>query len=236
MKNKLEVNEYSFHIGRTLCFAFLSDLHGHENEPILDIISQRRLDGILIGGDIIHNNEMYERGVEFLGMANKISPVFCSVGNHERKFKGDIVGMLKSTGACLLDNEYTEYKGIYIGGLSSGYKQNEKQGELKTTPEPDLAFLERFSFLEGFKLLLSHHPEYYPRYIKDKNIDLTLSGHAHGGQWRLFDRGVFSPGQGLFPKYTSGIYDRLIVGRGIGNPWPFPRINNRGEVIFLNLT
>ena len=73
--------------------------------------------------------------------------------------------------------------------------------------------------------------------IKPLPIDLTLSGHAHGGQWRFFGRGVFSPGQGLFPKYTSGMYDggRFIVGRGLGNPIIIPRIFNSPEVLVIRL-
>ena len=63
---------------------------------------------------------------------------------------------------------------------------------------------------------------------------------AHGGQWRFFGRGVFAPGQGLFPKYTSGIYKgehgKLLVGRGLGDSHKFPpRIFNRTEVIIVTL-
>ena len=89
----------------------------------------------------------------------------------------------------------------------------------------------------GYKVLLSHHPEYYPEYIKDLDIDLILSGHAHGGQLRFFGRGLFAPGQGLLPKYTSGIHDgRMIVSRGLANNAPpIPRLFNSKELIFIDL-
>ena len=94
-----------------------------------------------------------------------------------------------------------------------------------------------FSNKEGFKLLLCHHPEYYSKYIKDIDVDLTLSGHAHGGQWRILGQGIFAPGQGIFPKYTSGLIDgRLIVSRGLGNTHRIPRINNKPEIINLIIT
>ena len=102
---------------------------------------------------------------------------------------------------------------------------------------PNTNFLARFAVARGFKLLLCHHPEYYERYIKPLSIDLTLSGHAHGGQWRFFGHGVYSPGQGIFPKYTCGAYDgsRLIVGRGLGNTVVVPRIFNPPELVVLHI-
>ena len=71
-------------------------------------------------------------------------------------------------------------------------------------------------------------------------MDLTLSGHAHGGQFRLpFVGGLVAPNQGVFPKYDSGLYidgsTNMIVSRGIGNSiLPF-RFNNRPEVILVEL-
>ena len=86
-------------------------------------------------------------------------------------------------------------------------------------------------------LLLCHHPEYYPEYIRDTVIELTVAGHAHGGQWNFFGRGVFAPGQGLFPKYTAGVYDggRLIVSRGATNTVKVPRFFNPTETVIINI-
>ena len=86
------------------------------------------------------------------------------------------------------------------------------------------------------RLLLCHHPEYYPDYIRGTDIELTVSGHAHGGQWSIFGRGVFAPGQGLFPKYTAGVYDggRLVVSRGVTNTVRIPRFFNPTEIVVIN--
>ena len=74
----------------------------------------------------------------------------------------------------------------------------------------------------------------------NRNIDLVLSGHAHGGQFRLFGQGFFSPGQGWFPKYTSGIhrgkYGRMIISKGMANTVRVaPRLFNPTEVVYIEV-
>ena len=216
--------------------CFLSDLHECDTEPLKKLLEQYSPDLVLIGGDYIQSGKKYEKGLEFLKFCAENYPTFCSLGNHEMKYGGDIRAETEKTGVILLDNSYTEFKGLLIGGLSSGFK-DARQGNLKKTPPPDTEFLYDYAKKGGYKILLCHHPEYYGKYIKTTGIQLVLSGHAHGGQWRFFGRGVFSPGQGLFPKYTSGMYDsRLIVSRGLGDSHRgIPRINNSFEFIVLQI-
>ena len=69
---------------------------------------------------------------------------------------------------------------------------------------------------------------------------MVLSGHAHGGQFRLpFVGGIIAPNQGFFPKYDAGIYTReqttMIVSRGIGNSVIPVRFNNRPEVVMIEM-
>ena len=88
----------------------------------------------------------------------------------------------------------------------------------------------------GAKILLCHHPEYYKTYLKDKKIDLIVAGHAHGGQWRLGRLAAFAPGQGIFPKYTKGVYDkRLVVSTGLKKSGRIPRIFNKPEIVYINI-
>ncbi len=218
-------------------FAFLSDLHDRPCGPLIKALHQSHVDAVLVGGDFIHNNELYERGFEFLRLSSKLWPTFCSIGNHERKYKkGDLTERVNASGAILLDDCAVRYRGIAIGGLTTGYTEKGKQGHFAETPAPNLAFLNKFANLRGFKILLSHHPEYYPRYIKELPINLTLSGHAHGGQWCFFGRGIYAPGQGIFPKYTHGMHDgKFIVSRGLSIENPVPRINNEPEIIVIQL-
>lgn len=239
--------EYKVALGlsRSLTFALVSDLHGCENAPVLEAIDACSADAVLVAGDCIHNDRNYQLGVEFLTQCAKVRRTFVSIGNHERHYTGDLAALFSSTGAVLLDNDVVSFGDVLIGGVSSGYTQGHMdalraQGplwRLQPTPPPDLDFLQRFSAMPGHKLLLCHHPEYWQRYIRALPIDVTLSGHAHGGQWRVFGRGVFAPGQGLFPRYTSGLYHgRLLVSRGLGNPHHrIPRINNRPMVAVIKV-
>ena len=76
--------------------------------------------------------------------------------------------------------------------------------------------------------------------LKDRKIDLVLSGHAHGGQIRVMGQGIFSPGQGLFPKYTAGIhrgkYGSMVISRGLSNPYSYvPRLGNPCEVVYVEM-
>ena len=92
---------------------------------------------------------------------------------------------------------------------------------------------------ELFTLLLSHRPELFDVY-SEHEVDLALTGHAHGGQIRLpLFGGLVAPNQGLFPSYDSGLYksgnSNMIVSRGIGNSIIPLRINNRPELIIVEL-
>ena len=92
---------------------------------------------------------------------------------------------------------------------------------------------------DNYTILLAHRPDFFDEYVKSGS-DLVLSGHAHGGQFRLpFVGGLYAPGQGFLPEYDSGIYTEgstsMIVSRGIGNS-AFPiRFNNRPEIILVEL-
>lgn len=92
---------------------------------------------------------------------------------------------------------------------------------------------------ESFEILLAHRPELIEEYAK-ANVDLTFSGHAHGGQVRIPLIGALvAPNQGFFPKYTEGTYQEeegtLVVSRGLGNSlFPF-RVFDRPDVVSVSL-
>lgn len=231
----------------------VADLHDRPYDTILPILRAERPDLILIPGDLTEalraGEETAERmGLRLLAECAAISPTFYTFGNHEiggchrsiRHAKGSDTPpkfhltpawrrVIASTGAELLCQEHTLWNGIAIGALGSGL--------LNPGKIPDFSMLEDFTAQDGYKLLLCHHPEYYDRYLRPYPIDLTVSGHAHGGQWRVFGRGVYAPDQGLFPKYTAGMHEnRLIISRGVANSVAgIPRIFNPFEVVTVEV-
>ena len=226
------ISEYTFRtnrIDRTLRLAVASDLHSGDFDDVLEVFS--RCDAVVIPGDLVDRHRRNnENALRFLETVPEIAPVFYSVGNHERKYRRREAYMQKvaESKAILLDNESTGFYGVRIGGLSS-----------TQTKVPDLEFLDRFEREDGYRLLLCHHPEMYRDYVAGRDIDLTLCGHAHGGQIQIRGRGLYAPGQGLLPKLTHGLHDggKMLISRGMTNGAKprIPRINNPCELIILNL-
>ncbi len=250
----------------------MTDLHNEPPAAVTDILIAQRPDIIAIAGDLMHwslaaasrpgrateqgtdrqpcrENKVVVHALGFLYAASQIAPTYYSLGNHEvgksrhcaapssvrsRFDQAFFASLVARTGARLLHNAYLPAgPGFLIGGLTTG--------RLREGGVPDTAWLNGFSRQKGYKILLCHHPEYYR--LIPAGIDLVLAGHAHGGQWRLFNRGLYAPGQGLFPKYSGGIYHgRMIVSRGLANTayladrrFIIPRLNNPPEVAVIDI-
>ena len=230
-----------------LTFALISDLHGGDPSEAIGALRAERPDYILLAGDIFERldgegGEKYENGLTLLAEAAKIAPTFYATGNHEdggvRSWQGKWKHTVKErlyhsrcrediekSGVIFLEDGFVLKNGIAFGGLMSGII-NEGQ-------EPDVSWMDRFCGVDAPKVLICHHPEYYEKYLKDRDIDLIVSGHAHGGQWRFFGRGVFAPGQGLFPKYTRGLHGgNFVISTGLKKGM-IPRFFNPTEVVFI---
>lgn len=239
--------------GKSYRFALVADIHAEVPHGLAEKLSELAPDFILMPGDTFERldgsqDQKNECSYDFIGQISKIAPVFLSVGNHENgglaswnAFKWFAIesipkyyspkdkARLASLDAAFLDDSFTLCDGIAFGGLSSGLIN---EGHM-----PSLEWLGEFSELECPKVLLCHHPEYYKKYLSELSIDLIVCGHAHGGQWRIFGRGVFAPGQGLFPKYTSGVLDgRTVISRGLKKSSRIPRIFNKPELVVIDIT
>lgn len=247
--------------GISFTAAIVADLHDRPYEAILPILDAQRPDLILIPGDLTERldsspDEVTRPGLDLLPACAAIAPTYYSLGNHEiggchgRIYKARLAGegelppfvmhegwreTIQKSGAVLVDQGYVTHvgrgcgDGLLIGGQASGL--------LNPAWQPDLSWLEKFTGAEGYKLLLCHHPEYFDRYLRPYDIDITVSGHAHGGQWRIFGRGVYAPDQHLFPRYTSGVHEnRLVISRGVANTVPLvPRFFNPCEVVMVTV-
>lgn len=223
----------------------ISDLHnaefGTDNQKLIDILKKEAPDAIVITGDLIDarrtNTEIAE---SFARRCMEIADCYYVPGNHEARLGGTydaFESALIADGVNVLRNGSVrirkEMDAIRIIGVDD--PAFAKASDAITNLD---AALEALSS-DDFTILLAHRPELIDEYSK-WGIDLVLSGHAHGGQIRLPGiGGLYAPGQGFFPRYTSGNYTvgdtEMIVSRGIGNS-AFPlRVNDRPEVVIVTL-
>lgn len=252
----LELNTYTVSSGRLpeafdgYRIAHISDLHntemGKDNDKLLNMLREAKPDIIAITGDLIDSrNTDIEIALQFVEEAVKIAPCYYVTGNHEARvseYFDDLKNGLTELGIIILEDERVDLdknsETITLIGINDpSFKSDYLFGDSETVVETHLQELMNESY--SFTLLLSHRPELFEIYVNNE-VDLVLSGHAHGGQCRLpFVGGLVAPNQGLFPKYDAGLYTEentnMIVSRGIGNSiLPF-RFNNRPEVILIEL-
>ena len=229
--------------------AQISDLHnaefGDENEKLISMLKECKPDIIVITGDLVDSRRTdIEVSVSFAKEAVLIAPVYYVTGNHESRIPEyeDLKKGLEETGVRVMENEsilleQSEETIILAGVEDPCFGADYLFESEKEVLENNLSDL--INDEQRFIILLSHRPEYFDVYA-DNNVDLVFCGHAHGGQFRLpFIGGVIAPNQGLFPKYDAGLYAKentdMIVSRGIGNSiLPF-RVNNRPEIILVEL-
>ena len=229
--------------------AHVSDLHNAEmgdgNEKLLAMLREAAPDIIAITGDLIDSrNTDVAVALDFAEKAVQIAPCYYVTGNHEARVSeySELKAGLETAGVVVLENDRVEIElsgetisvlGMNDPGFSIELVDDAIEANIR-------ALLNSFWVADdGYTVLLSHRPELFDVYA-ELGVNLVLSGHAHGGQFRFpFVGGLVAPNQGLFPEYDAGRYTRentdMIVSRGIGNSIiPF-RFNNRPEVILIIL-
>ena len=208
----------------------LSDLHdcnfGKNNSKLIKKIDDEHPNIIVMTGDMV--NKYDEKFCGFFNLAEILSKkykIYYIVGNHEQRLRKDdlnlIITKLNELGIKILSDEkitiMREKDRINIYGIDiplSYYKIINKPSNIDEVINEVLNKCKE----KEYNILLAHNPLYFEEYAKH-NVDLTLSGHVHGGMIRLpFIGALLSPERKLFPKYSSGVYEennkKLIVSRG----------------------
>jgi predicted MPP superfamily phosphohydrolase len=220
--------------------AQISDLHnkefGKNQKRLLQILKGEDPNLIVITGDVVDSRHTdIDVALEFVKGAVDIAPVYYVTGNHEYWLINDdwnkLMQGLEQYGAIILDNEVIEMGNVdrfYLIGLNDNNLSDDTLNNLCSNLDSD-----------KLQIVLAHEPQYLNNY-SEAEVDLVLSGHAHGGQIRLpFIGGLVAPDQGFFPKYTSGTFiesdTTMIVSRGLGNSIVPIRVFNRPEVVIVKL-
>ena len=228
--------------------AHVSDLHnaefGDRNQRLLEMLREAEPDMIAITGDLIDSRKTnIAVALAFAEEAVKFAPCYYVSGNHEARVSEyqDLKTGLEAAGVTVLDDAQVKIEvsgeSITVIGVNDPSFHADYLASDATVMDRKLSELS--SEDAGFAILLSHRPELFDTYVAH-DMDLILTGHAHGGQFRLpLIGGLIAPNQGLFPKYDDGLYSEwntnMIVSRGLGNSIiPF-RFNNRPEVVLIEL-
>lgn len=225
----------------------LSDLHGawfgRNQSRISGYAEEIGPDVIVITGDFVDKRCDERAAVILIERLSAIAPVYCVTGNHEELERRAGTGTYERLLAAAEKTEKAAFlsgETVYLTDQISltGAEDVPFAGGMKAYPE----YIGRLSDeAEGeFRILLAHRPEMFDLYA-GAGFDLTLSGHAHGGQVRLpVLGGLLAPGQGILPEYDSGLFEHetggmMYVSRGLGNS-VFPiRLFNRPEMTVLEI-
>lgn len=225
----------------------LSDLHGawfgKDQSRIVRYAGEIGPDVIAVTGDFIDARHDERAAVSLIERLSLIAPVYCVTGNHEELERRAGTGTYER----LLDAVENMENARFLRGETVYL-----DGEIALTGADDIPFAGGMSGYGAyigrlaeeadaeFSILLAHRPEMVEFY-SEAGFDLTLSGHAHGGQIRLpLIGGLIAPGQGILPEYDSGLYTdgdgrMMYVNRGLGNSvFPF-RLFNRPEMTVIDI-
>lgn len=200
-------------------YKFLDDL-----EEILSDAEKMKPDIVLFTGDIADDLALLPEALKMTASLKPEYGTYASLGNHEyyrginqvqRIFDRGPVRLLRSSGIAI------DIKGVslYLAGAD----------DPRFLGRDNTAFLQETTgkALDGapsdaFNILMSHRPEGLNA-AAEFGIDLTLSGHTHGGQVGINGRSFW---EGLVTdRYLWGEYNkrrsRMYLTSGIGHWFPF---------------
>ena len=197
----------------------LSDIHhspftglDHINRAI-KVANRLKPDMFVLTGDFVSHEAEYIRPVaEALGTLKAEFGVHACLGNHDHWTDPYLVAdELRNAGINVLINEGKRFDvrgvSIWLAGVDD-----------HMVGKTDLPLALKGSFPDEFKLLLAHNPIIFRKAVR-AGVDLTFSGHTHGGQVKVRTK----PEQDrLLPrrKLTAGLHQRkesaIYITRGIG--------------------
>ena len=238
--------------------VLISDLHNHEfgeeNSELISMIEKAEPDLILMAGDFVNSNSDDEDILlNLTRMLTKIAPTYFSMGNHESDYVErtgeELRGKIEDAGANVLELEFEDIEinneVLRIGGMYEyAFAMDGDNSTKHENMDDDVyCFLTEFQNTDSFKLMMAHRPDsfIFGDASKTWDMDLVVSGHAHGGQIVLpVIGGLWAPDQGWFPEYIHGFYEKdkigILITSGLGSQLEtVPRFNNPPEIVAITL-
>lgn len=210
-------------------FVQISDLHftGDTKEAKIEqinkVIKEQNPAAVFLTGDLVSDETGTEKVIELAELIANEKPLYVVFGNWDYwalDYKvGEFKKKLENVGAEVLMNSAAE---IFSGGEKLdvlGVKDPYTSGELRNDIEKASEGLKAND--QSCRILLAHSPNIINE-AEEKNIDLVLAGHTHGGQVYIpFLTKYIVPmkrpsGQGFIKGlYTAG-NTKMYINQGIG--------------------
>lgn len=226
----------------------LSDLHGYsygeDNSRLVKRVAACKPDLIVFTGDFIDSADEIPVTETLAEALIEIAPVYFVSGNHDwgSGAAAELETALERQGVVWLHNEYVtlERNGAEI--VLAGVEDPNSWAEMLQPDE--LVDIIRTERPEDYILFLGHRNSFVKLY-PELDVDIILSGHAHGGIVRLPGLGgLLGTEHNLFPEYDKGVfssgpYDMILSG-GLGDSM-FPnemisaRFLNNPEIVCVTL-
>jgi uncharacterized protein len=229
--------------------ANLSDVHigrfidVKELSRGMNTINDQNVDLLVVTGDLVDDVRQFEGTMQVLEQSNTPNEIVAILGNHEEMDNLPkilaIYDQHKARITLLVNESMVITRGgatLHIVGVD--YPMNPKGGHMLPHPEQNAAMSAQadvaFAGLpKGETILaLSHHPAFFP-FAAAHGAKLTLAGHTHGAQIRLFGRPLID----AYP-YLQGLYRRgdsyLDVSAGFGHWLPI-RFGVPREIVIVTL-
>ncbi len=237
--NKLEVSYYKLRDSeiKNIKIVFASDFHikpyqQKRLKKIVELINNQNADLVLSVGDYVSGHSV-KSSMDIGKIAKELSRVkskygfFTTLGNHDNwQDSKNIIKVLEKNNIRVLSNNNVKLrinnKNLYIAGL-----------EDLMTGKPEI--YKALNGVDSSVILLSHSPDVFPHV--PRSVNLTLAGHTHGGQVRLFFFGALFTGSRYGEKYIEGLVSengkKLITTRGIGTSILPVRFNCAPEIVVV---
>lgn len=194
----------------------LSDIHhspltGLEHiERTVKIANRLKPDMFILTGDYVsHETKFIGPVAKMLGKLKAEFGTHACLGNHDHWTDANLITkQFRENGINMLVNEGQRFvardASLWLAGVDD-----------HMVGKTDLLAALKGSYPDEFKLLLAHNPIIF-RHCVRAGIDLTLSGHTHGGQVRVRD----SSRRMIRRRRIAGLHSRknskIYITRGIG--------------------
>jgi predicted MPP superfamily phosphohydrolase len=244
-----------------LSLAVVADIHAGEPympasrvAEIVETVNSLGADVIVLLGDYVAGHRFMTRQV---GMAEVVPAlaklkaplgVFSILGNHDwwddltaqRERKGPIIAAraLRDAGIPVLENEVVrltkDAQPFWLAGLGDQIAIVRRPGHYDGIDDLPGTLAQVGD--DAPVILLAHEPDIFPKV--PERVALTLSGHTHGGQVRLFGYSPLVPSQyGNRYAYGHVIEDgrHLIVSGGLGTSILPVRFGVSPEILLIEL-